>query len=330
MGSVKKLKRVQNKGHNVGQMPLISPFRRKEAVAVMVAVPLLWLLLMSFMHSAGRAKAEQPTVMGYAVVESFPHDPLAFTQGLEFEQLCANGQACTDTLWESTGLYGRSVVRQVELQSGKVLQEQHLERRQFGEGLTKIGSHVYSLTWRTGTIIKWEVKGGVLSKVGELKGPLRDGWGLTTDGKLLLATDSSATLFYIDPDTMQVVRTQLITDAGRPIRWLNELELIEGELWANVWMTECIARIDLQTGGVTHWMLLHGLKQGLRRSHPSLRTDVLNGIAYDRAKKRIFVTGKKWPVLFEIEPKMTHEPDNAALRHVPHTLEHARHRCIPK
>jgi len=222
------------------------------------------------------------------------------------------------------------VVRQVELQSGNVLQEQHLERRQFGEGLTKIGSHLYSLTWRTGTIIKWEVREGVLSKVGELKGPLRDGWGLTTDGKLLLATDSSATLFYIDPQTMQVVRTQLITDAGRPIRWLNELEVIEGELWANVWMTECIARIDLQTGSVTHWMLLHGLKQGLRRSHPGVGTDVLNGIAYDQAKKRIFVTGKKWPVLFEIEPKKAHEPDNAALRHAPHTLEHARHKCIPR
>ncbi|GFH13244.1 uncharacterized protein HaLaN_09086 [Haematococcus lacustris] len=177
-----------------------------------------------------------------------------------------------------------------------------LGSRWFAEGVTRLGDHLYQLTWQTGTIFKWLIKPDyTLVAAGSSQGPLTDGWGLASDGSSLLATDSSAFIYFINPSTMKETKRIQVTDGGVPIKWLNEIEVIEGELWGNIWQTECLARINMTTGMVTHWVMMHGLMQGLRSRFPTnAGMDVLNGIAYDKDKKRLFVTGKKWPKIFEV------------------------------
>mmetsp|Transcript_27745 Transcript_27745/g.70722 ORF Transcript_27745/g.70722 Transcript_27745/m.70722 type:complete len:285 (-) Transcript_27745:299-1153(-) len=264
----------------------------------------LLLLLAVCMVMCISVSSQPPKIAGYSVIAEYPHDPQAFTQGIQFDRSCDNdSKECCDVFWESTGLYGQSTVRQVVVNTGEVKQSVKLDARWFGEGLVKLGDMLYQLTWQTGTIFKFRVEGGQLKQVGQVAGPLRDGWGLATDGKLLIATDSSADVALIDPDTMKLVRKVTVKDEGRPVKWLNELEVIDGELWANVWQTECIAVIDLATGRVKQWVLLHGLRHGLHQRHPKHHDmDVLNGIAYDAVGKRLFVTGKKWPRVFEVVP----------------------------
>ncbi|KAL6757368.1 glutamine cyclotransferase-domain-containing protein [Haematococcus lacustris] len=265
-----------------------------------------------------------PAVLGYRVVQEFNHDPNAFTQGLEYDSQCDNRGNCTDIFWESTGLYGQSTVRKVEVATGKVLQRLSLGSRWFAEGVTRLGDHLYQLTWQTGTIFKWLIKPDyTLVAAGSSQGPLNDGWGLASDGSSLLATDSSAFIYFINPSTMKETKRIQVTDGGVPIKWLNEIEVIEGELWGNIWQTECLARINMTTGMVTHWVMMHGLMQGLRSRFPTnAGMDVLNGIAYDKDKKRLFVTGKKWPKIFEVSLQPLVGAASAS------TIDQVRRKCV--
>ncbi len=228
---------------------------------------------------------ERTPVEGFEIVRSWPHDPSAFTQGLVFRQ---------GRLYEGTGLQGRSSVREVELETGVVLRQSRLEPRHFGEGIALRGNRLYQLTWRSQEGFIYDAS--TFERVGHFTYPT-EGWGLTEDGESLIMSDGSSTLRFLDPDTFAVRRTVKVMDAGQEIPQLNELEYVRGEVYANVWMTNLIARIDPATGRVKGWIDLTGLlPQGERLGNE----DVLNGIAYDAAGDRLFVTGKLWPKLFQI------------------------------
>lgn len=230
-------------------------------------------------------------VYGYRIVNTFPHDPQAFTQGLIFVD---------GFLFESTGLTGKSSLRKVELETGKVLRNQPLSTRYFGEGLTNWKDCLIQLTWTTRIGFVYDRQ--TFLKVGEFRYPTQ-GWGITNDGESLIMSDGSATLRFLDPETFQEKRKIQVADRSGPVWFLNELEWIRGEIYANIWQKDVIARISPQTGQVLGWIDLAGLRSLLGdESSP----EVLNGIAYDHEKNRIFVTGKLWPRLFEIEIVPSH------------------------
>jgi len=240
----------------------------------------------------------------FEIVKAYPHDHTAFTQGLEYEYSCkrqefGHGMKCQDILWESTGMWGRSTVRAVDLQTGEVLKSTSLHRRDFAEGLVKDSAgHLVQLLYQTGKAYKYNAE--TLEQVEKLDTGLSDGWGLATDGKQLYATDSSTALHILDQTTLKVKETMTITWEGRPVKWVNELEWIDGEIWGNIWQTECIARIDPNTAEIKSWILMEGLTTMTRVANQWPRMDVLNGIAWDARKRRIFVTGKYWPKLYEV------------------------------
>lgn len=223
---------------------------------------------------------------GYEVVNSFPHDPGAFTQGLVYHG---------GYLYEGTGLHGSSSLRKVRLEDGAVLKQVDLPRQFFGEGIAIFGNRIVQLTWR-------EHQGFVYDKdtfqlIGRFTYPT-EGWGITTDGKHLIMSDGSSTLTFLDPATYSPVNKVTVRSARGPVTLLNELEYINGEIWANVWLTDFVVRIDPGTGRVLGWVDLTGL---LDPTHKGGRNvDVLNGIAYDPQGYRIFVTGKLWPRVYEI------------------------------
>jgi glutaminyl-peptide cyclotransferase len=222
----------------------------------------------------------------YEVVNSWPHDPQAFTQGLVFH----NG-----ALLESTGQQGRSTVRRVNLTTGEVIQQVNLPSEYFGEGMTVLNGKIYQVTWENerGFIYNAETlrPEGNFSYQGE-------GWGLTNDGRYLILSDGSNQLRFLDPSNFRVVRTINVSENGLPLRELNELEYIRGEIYANVWHRDRIARIDANDGRILGWIDLTGLLPADQR--PSDPEAVLNGIAFDENGNRLFVTGKLWPRLFEI------------------------------
>lgn len=226
----------------------------------------------------------QTPVCSYSVVASYPHDPDAFTQGL----LWHDGR-----LYESTGLYGESTLRRVVLDTGVVEQQAPLSSSYFGEGLTLWQDRLLQLTYLGQTCFIWDQATfaplGTFSYSGQ-------GWGLTHDGTVLIMSDGSSTLTFRDPDTFAPSGGVAVTDDGAAVDHLNELEWIRGEVFANRWLTDLIARIDPDTGGVIAWIDLTGL---LDPSPPG--ADVLNGIAWDDDGERLFVTGKRWPTLYEIE-----------------------------
>ena len=225
------------------------------------------------------------TYMTYEVVNTYPHDPQAFTQGLIFH----NGY-----LYESTGLYGESSLRKVALETGEVLQQVDLPSNYFGEGLTLWEDTLLQLTWLEETGYIYDLED--FSELGRFS-YATEGWGLTHDGERLIMSDGSATLYFLDPEDFQVIGSVRVTYQGQAIERLNELEYIHGEVYANIWLTDNIVRIDPATGEVTGWIDLRGiLPDGLRTP----TTDVLNGIAYDPEGDRLFVTGKNWPELYEI------------------------------
>lgn len=240
-------------------------------------------------QKAGDDKMSSPSketpVYTYRVVQRYPHDSKAFTQGLEYY----NG-----FLYESTGLEGRSSLRKVELRTGRVLQIRKHTPEIFAEGITLLNNRIYQLTWRNGICFVYERDSFRADTEFRYTG---EGWGLTNDGTHLIMSDGSDTLTFRDPTTFAVVRQIRVKDQGTPVRDLNELEYVNGEIWANVWMTDLIVRISPKTGEVLGWIDLSGLLTPAE-AH---QADVLNGIAYDRQNKRIFVTGKLWPWLFEIE-----------------------------
>lgn len=223
-------------------------------------------------------------VYGYTVVKTFPHDRNAFTQGL---------QVVDGTFYEGTGLEGQSSIRHVDITTGKVLQQQKIAPQYFGEGITVIDGKLFELTWKHGTAFVYDKASFKQLATYKYEG---EGWGLTTDGKRLIFSDGSNELRFIDPATFKETGRIKVTDQGKPVDMLNELEYIKGEIWANVWQTDRIARIDPKTGHVNSWMDMHGLLSVMVTG-----VDVLNGIAYDAKTDRIFVTGKLWPTVFEIK-----------------------------
>lgn len=235
----------------------------------------------------GEARLDNPVSQyGYQVITEFPHDSDAFTQGLLYN----NGY-----LYEGTGRYGASSIRKVDLETGEVLQIRSLDSRYFGEGITLYSDTLLQLTWtsRTGFIYDKDS----FEQVGTFSYPT-EGWGLTHDSSRLIMSDGSATIYFLDPQTLKTVDEILVTYNDSPVSRLNELEYINGEIYANVYLTDYIVTIDPLTGEVTGWINLEGILSSSER--PMNAESVLNGIAYDSVGDRLFVTGKLWPKIFEI------------------------------
>jgi len=225
-------------------------------------------------------------VVGYRIVNTYPHDPRAFTQGLVF----ADG-----ALYEGTGLRGQSGLRKVDLKTGNILRVRQLSAHLFGEGITIYGNRVIQLTWRAKVGFVYDRK--TFQLLDTFNYPT-EGWGITHDGRSLIMSDGTSTLYFLDPQTFQEVDRLKVHTRDGPVSRLNELEYVKGEIYANVWKTDRIARISPESGEVLGWIDMEGL---LKPEDRNSRIDVLNGIAYDVKNDRLFVTGKLWPKLFEIE-----------------------------
>jgi len=232
-------------------------------------------------------KAAPAPVGGYQVVRSYPHDTAAFTEGLFYRD---------GFMFESTGLAGRSSIRKWSLETGAVEQERLIDSRYFGEGIVDWKNRLYELTWTNELGFIYDIDS--FEKVGEFSYP-GEGWALTRDDKRLMMSDGTSFIRFLDPDTLKEIGRIEVTDDGVPVRNLNELEWVKGELLANVWQTTRIARIDVKTGKVLGWIELGGLLK--EAGVTGQRDDVLNGVAYDATADRLFVTGKFWPKLFEIK-----------------------------
>lgn len=218
----------------------------------------------------------------YQVVNAYPHDRSAFTQGLAFED---------GFLYEGTGLYGASTLRKVELESGAILQRRMLAANYFGEGITVFGDRIIQLTWRSGVGFVYDKDSFALLHAFNYS---TEGWGITHDGKRLIMSDGTPTLRFLDPQTFEQVGRIRVFDTEGSVTGINELEYVKGQVYANIWPTERIAMISPRTGQVTGWIDLEDLG-------PHAGNNVLNGIAYDSEAERLFVTGKLWPQVFEIE-----------------------------
>lgn len=234
--------------------------------------------------AAGRDKAA--SVSTARVVAEYPHDPKAFTQGLVVHD---------GWLYEGTGLEGSSSLRRVELKTGRVASRMDLVKPFFGEGIAILDGKIFQLTWRNRRVLVYDLE--TLKYVQSI-GYTGEGWGLTTNGTHLILSDGSSTLKILDAQTMDVIKRLPVKAGKREIDQLNELEYVDGEIWANIWHSDRIVRISPETGAVLGWIDLAALYPLAKR--PS-KEHVLNGIAYDAAEKRIFVTGKNWPKLYEIK-----------------------------
>lgn len=223
----------------------------------------------------------------YEIIGSYPHDPDAFTQGLAIE----NG-----ILYEGTGLYGKSSLRRVDLQTGEVTQLHRLPASLFGEGITVIGNRIIQLTWKSKFGLVYDKNTFKLLKVFRYQG---EGWGITHDGDSLIMSDGTDTIRFLHPETFKEKRRIKVKDEQGPLMSLNELEYVEGSIFANVWKTDRIAIIDPETGRVTGWVDLAGVMPGDRKRDEG--ENVLNGIAYEADSKALYVTGKLWPKLFQIK-----------------------------
>ncbi len=235
---------------------------------------------------AQNTPAQNTPVRSYRVIATYPHDPTAFTEGLEYHD---------GVLYESTGLNGMSSVRTVNLATGAILHSQPLSSLYFGEGITIFGKRLYQLTYTSGIAFVRDPKTFEQVNSFHYSG---EGWAMTHDPKRLIMSDGTSSLRFLDPDTFRELMRLPVKDGLRAVANVNELEYIEGEIWANVWTTDLIARIDPRTGKVNSWVDLSGL---LKPADRKPDTDVLNGIAYDAQRKRVFVTGKRWPKLFQIQ-----------------------------
>lgn len=225
---------------------------------------------------------------GYQVVNIWAHDPYAFTQGLVFFE---------GKLFESTGEEGRSSLRRVDLETGRVLKKVDVPPPYFAEGIALLNGKIYQLTWLHGVGFIYDAQ--TMERVDEFKYE-GEGWGLTTDGKSLILSDGSDQIRFMDPASFEVTNVITVLDNKTPIDQLNELEWVQGEIYANVWHEQKIAVINPQTGRVTSWIDLTGM---MPREELEDEEAVLNGIAYDEASGRLFVTGKLWPRIFEIKVK---------------------------
>lgn len=251
----------------------------------------VWLGLLLLTGAAGVVLAAanrepKPPLAGIRVKAEYPHDAKAFTQGL----IVHDG-----VMYEGTGQKGESSLRKVDYKTGRVEQQMNLDGRYFGEGIATLDGKIYQLTWQNRAAFVYDLETMQYLKTLRYAG---EGWGLTTDGKQLIMSDGSSTLKFINPETFATDKRILVKSGRTPVSDLNELEYIDGEIWANIWYSDRIVRIDPATGDVRSWIDLSSLYPA--RQRPS-REHVLNGIAYDAESKQIFVTGKMWPKLFEIE-----------------------------
>jgi glutaminyl-peptide cyclotransferase len=223
---------------------------------------------------------------GYQVVKAYPHDPGAYTQGLVY---------LDGFLYEGTGLTGRSSIRKVKLETGEVLQKRDIPEAYFGEGIVNWKDRLIEITWTTESGFVYDL--ATFNPLREFKYS-GEGWGLTQDGKRIIMSDGTAQIRFWDPETLRETGRITVTAGGEKVDQLNELEWVKGEILANVWQTDRIARINPSNGQVTGWIDLAGI---LPRSERLGMEDVLNGIAYDAKGDRLFVTGKQWPKLYEIK-----------------------------
>jgi glutamine cyclotransferase len=219
------------------------------------------------------------------IINNYPHDRNAFTQGLVFEN---------NHLYEGTGLYGHSSLRKIQLETGTLLQVRNLSDQYFGEGITIYQNKIMQLTWKNNIGFVYDKDN--FHKIQEFHYP-NEGWGITTDGKHLIMSDGTSTLHFIDPETFEEIRQIQVFSKEGPVKNLNELEYVKGEIYANVWQTNLIALISPATGQITGWIDVTEL-QNLENDNP---TSIPNGIAYDHKNDRLFVTGKLWSKIFEIE-----------------------------
>ena len=248
------------------------------------AMAVVALVLLGAPGSAARQQPPGIQAYGFQIQHVYPHDSGAFTQGLEY---------VGGALYEGTGLNGRSSIRKVALETGKVLQRRDVPAEHFGEGITVWHNDLIELTWQTHAALVYDRTTFQPKKPFSYPG---EGWGLTHDGTSLIMSDGTDELRMLDPVTFAERRRVRVTADGAPVRNLNELEVVKNEIFANVWQTDYIVRIDPGSGRVVGYIDLRGLLTPAERAS----TDVLNGVAYDAALDRLFVTGKLWPKLFEI------------------------------
>jgi glutamine cyclotransferase len=246
----------------------------------------LWPNVQESTHSVNPTTSEIVPVYTFRVVNTYPHDRNAFTQGLVYEN---------DTLYEGTGLHGRSKLYKVDLETGDVVLIHELPFQFFGEGITIFGNKIIQLTWQSNIGFVYDKNNFELLRQFNYS---TEGWGITHDGKRLIMSDGTSTLHFLDTENFEEIGQIEVFDRNGTVTGLNELEYVQGEIYANVWQTDYIARISPRTGQVAGWI---DLKELLSVDEFSEPVDVLNGIAYDEKKDRLFVTGKLWPRIFEIE-----------------------------
>lgn len=243
--------------------------------------------IFAFIAAVAGASAAEPVSLSYEVVNVYPHDPEAFTQGLFFKD---------GALYETTGQYGQSTIRRINLVTGAVEKKRFLPAEVFGEGSVAWGSDIIVLTWRAGQGYVLDAESFKVRRRFKYEG---EGWGLTHDGARLIISDGTQTLRFLDPQTLQQTGSVDVTYRGAPLTNINELEWVEGKLLANVWGSEAIVRINLESGAVEAVADMRGLLSEADLAQGG--ADVLNGIAYDPATSRLFVTGKYWPKIFEVK-----------------------------
>lgn len=244
------------------------------------------IILFAVLFTLNSCQKSEPEQLGYQIISSRPHDESAYTQGL---------QLLGSRLFESTGMYGQSTLRENDATSGKILRKRPLAKTVFGEGLAIVGGEMFVLTWKENIAYVFELD---TFKPIRSHNYLGEGWGLTTDGKQLIMSDGSNKLKFIDPKDFSTLKTLEVKDGKIPVTNLNELEWIDGQIFANIYQTDKIARISPTDGQVTAWLDLTGLKNQLPKPN---RADVLNGIAYDPSTGHLLVTGKYWPLMFEMK-----------------------------
>ncbi|HEV3306004.1 MAG TPA: glutaminyl-peptide cyclotransferase [Candidatus Sulfotelmatobacter sp.] len=261
--------------------------KRRIAIAFTLAAMTLFPVKQSFSgQSSHRIHAVKPPEYTFKIVRTFPHDSNAFTQGLAYRD---------GFLYEGTGLQGRSSLRKVRLETGEVARQVDLAPQFFGEGITLVKNEVVQLTWQSHVGFVYNVSDFRLLRQFSYTG---EGWGLATDGREIFMSDGTPEIRVLDPSTLAEKRRFTVRDGTAAVKELNELEFVEGEIFANVWQTDRIARISPRNGEVVGWIDLKGLLSPVYRLQSGA---VLNGIAYDSERKRLFVTGKLWPNIFQIE-----------------------------
>jgi glutaminyl-peptide cyclotransferase len=260
---------------------------RRQLASLRISAAFLLILFTASVpaQTASRTTSKQTPTYGYEVVEAYPHDETAFTQGFVYH----NG-----FFYEGTGLQGRSSLRKVRLETGEVLQRIDLPYEYFGEGIAIVRDQILELTWKSQVGFVYDLR--TFRQLRQFSYP-GEGWGLTSNGADVYMSDGTADIRILDAATLREKRRIHVHDGPKPINQLNELEFVEGQIFANIWQTNRIARISPQTGEVVGWIDLSGLLSPMYQLQPGA---VLNGIAYDSARKRLFVTGKLWPRLFQI------------------------------